>query len=91
MDSAKGLIEQVAESAELSDDRIIGPGDRGSFDSTVEGKRTGQAWRRETDPIGSTPQQGELPGRKVERKLAISPLDGEEGRSAGATGLGAHI
>jgi hypothetical protein len=85
-----GLIEEVAQPAQLADDGVVRSGNRRDLDPPVEGKSPGEGVSWQSCVVRATPQEAELAAREVQGKLAVSSLAERQGWTARLTLLQTH-
>ena len=85
-----GLIEEVAQPAQLADDGVVRSGNRRNLDPAIEGESPGEGVSWQSCVVRATPQEAELAAGEVQGKLAISPLAERQGRTARLTLLQTH-
>jgi hypothetical protein len=87
---ADGLIEEIAQPAQLADDGVVRSGNRRNLDPAIEGESPRERVSWQSCVVRATPQEAELAAGEVQGQLAISPLAERQGRTARWTLLRTH-
>jgi hypothetical protein len=85
-----GLIEKVAQPAQLADNGVVRSWNRRNLDPPIEGESAGKSVSWQSCVVRATPQKAELAAGEVQGKLTVSPLAERKGRAARLTLLQTH-